>query len=251
VGLSERSAAGTLSLTVLGCGGTYAGPGNACSGYLLRTDEVTVLLDLGPGTLANAQRHIDLHDVDAIVLSHEHPDHWLDLPVARNVYKYVFEQPGLPVYLTAGTKELALPFCADETFDWHVISDEDEVAIGDLGLDFTRTDHPVETLAVRARCDGASIVYSADTGEGWSPTAFGSPPDVAVLEATWFEAPAPHLHLTAHQAGERGAECEAGRLVITHFLPGTDAEDQRHAAQEAYGGPVELAEVGATFSVGQ
>ena len=57
----------------------------------------------GPGALAKAQRHIDLVDVDAIVLTHEHPDHWTDLPVARNAYRYVFDRVHLPVYATAGT----------------------------------------------------------------------------------------------------------------------------------------------------
>jgi ribonuclease BN (tRNA processing enzyme) len=266
MGLSERSAVGPtgpvakppsaepLSLTVLGCGGTYAGPGNACSGYLLRTGPTTVLVDLGSGTLANAQRHIELKEIDAIVLSHEHPDHWLDLPVARNVYRYVLERRGLPVYATAGTKDAAHNLCFDgaeaATFDWTVISDGGEVEIGDLRLSFTRTDHPVETMAVRAEANGGSLVYSADTGADWSPTSFGNRPDLALIEATFVEAPAPHVHLTAHEAGEKGAEADAGRLVITHLLPGTDPERQRAAAQEAYGGPVDLAEPGATFTVG-
>lgn len=242
-----------LTVTVLGSGGTYAGPGNACSGYLVRSASTTVLVDLGPGTLANAQRHIALSDVDAIVLSHEHPDHWLDLPVARNVYKYVLERQAMAVYGTAGTLALAQHTCDRElapTLDWTTITDGGEATIGDLRLRFVRTDHPVETLSVWVGGDGGSLVYSADTGADWSPVAFGEPPQLALIEATFVEAPAEHLHLTATQAGERAAAAEAQRLVITHLLPGTDAHDQQRRAEEAYGGVVELAEPGLTFAAG-
>lgn len=239
-----------LSLTVLGCGGTYAGPGNACSSYLLRTADTTVLCDLGPGALANAQRHVDLVDIDAIVLTHEHADHWTDLPVTRNVYRYVLDRPDLPVFATAGTQALARPLCGrGEPFVWTRIQDGDRATIGDIAFRFSRTDHPVETLAVLAEADGVSVVYSADTGPGWSPRAFGVRPDLALLEATFDREHTNPVHLTAAQAGERAAEVGARRLVLTHLLPGTDPAGQRAAAAATYGGPVEMAEPGATFTV--
>ena len=70
-----------LSITVLGCSGTYAGPGGACSGYLVRSNDTSVWVDTGPGSLANLQQHIDLASLDAIVVSHSHPDHWGELGV--------------------------------------------------------------------------------------------------------------------------------------------------------------------------
>ena len=238
-----------LTLTVLGCGGTYAGPDNACSGYLLRTATTTILVDLGAGSLANAQRHIDLVDVDAFVLTHEHPDHWLDLPVARNVYRYVLDRNGVPVFTTAGTRALALPFCADTTFAWTTVADGDRARIGDIDLRFSRTDHPVETLAVLAEADGASLVYSSDTGPGWSPMAFAVRPDLALLEATFGDGHGLPVHLTALEAGKRAAEVGARHLVLTHLLPGTDPARQKAEAEQAYDGPVTVAEPGVTFTV--
>lgn len=78
----------SLSVTVLGSSGSYAAPGNPCTGYLLRSEGATVLLDCGPGTLGPLQAAIDLADLDAIVLTHSHPDHWMELPVMRNVFSY-------------------------------------------------------------------------------------------------------------------------------------------------------------------
>jgi len=68
-----------MKLTVLGCSGSYPGPGGAASGYLVEADGTRIWLDAGSGTLANLQRHIGLDAVDAVVLSHEHPDHWADI----------------------------------------------------------------------------------------------------------------------------------------------------------------------------
>jgi ribonuclease BN (tRNA processing enzyme) len=238
-----------LDLTVLGCSGTYAAAGNACSSYLVRTGSTTILVDLGPGALANAQRHIDLVDVDAIVLTHEHPDHWTDLPVARNAYRYIFDRRHLPVFATAGTVALAAPFCDEDTFAWTTLTEASEVTVGDIDLRFSRTDHPVETLAVLVSSGAASVLYSADTGPDWSPTAFGVRPDLALIEATFDHEQLRHLHLSAAQAGERAAEVGAGRLALTHFLPGTDPEVQRAAAEATFGRRVELAEPGLTFTV--
>jgi ribonuclease BN (tRNA processing enzyme) len=238
-----------LRLTVLGCGGTYAGPDNACSGYLLRTERTSVIVDLGPGTLANAQRHVDLRALDGIVVSHEHPDHWTDLPVARNVFRYVLDRTGIPVVTTAGTRALAAPFCDDHTFTWTEVADGGAATIGDVSFRFSRTDHPVETLAVLAEAEGATVLYSSDTGPGWSPTAFGVRPDLALIEATFATEHVASLHLTAEEAGRAAAEVGAHRLVITHFLPGTDPTGQRAAAEAAYGGPVRVARPGLTFTV--
>jgi ribonuclease BN (tRNA processing enzyme) len=65
-----------LSLTVLGCSGSYPGKGEACSSYLVRSGSTTVWLDAGSGSMANLQQHVGLDAVDAVVLTHEHPDHW-------------------------------------------------------------------------------------------------------------------------------------------------------------------------------
>src|SRR4051794_5409200 len=95
-----------LRLHVLGCDGTYAGPGGACSGYLVQSGTQRLWLDAGPGTLARLQQHVALTDVDALVVTHEHPDHCGELPVLRNALRFVLGVAGLPVLTTAGTRRL-------------------------------------------------------------------------------------------------------------------------------------------------
>jgi ribonuclease BN (tRNA processing enzyme) len=163
----------------------------------------------------------------------------------------VLDRPDLPVFTTVGTQALARPLCGGgDPFTWTTITDGSRVEVGDLAFTFSRTDHPVETLAVLVESGGASLVYSADTGPGWSPRAFGVRPDVALIEATLDHEHTTPVHLTATQAGERAAEVGARALVLTHLLPGTDPAEQRAAAAAAYDGPVRVAEPGLTVAVG-
>ncbi|HLU41274.1 MAG TPA: MBL fold metallo-hydrolase [Microthrixaceae bacterium] len=243
-----------FSVTVLGSGGTYAGVGNACSGFLLRTDTTTVMLDAGPGSFPNLQRHVDPRDLDAVVVSHSHPDHCLDLPVMRNAMKYVLDVDGLPLYTTAATFEVADSLASEgvgSTFAATVITDGAEFTVGDLRFRCSRTDHPVETLAFRVDHGDRSFAYTADTGPGWSLAELGPGIDLAISEATFLDGSdrtAP-VHLSAHQAGEAAARAGVERLVITHVLPTGSFDDAVAEAADAYGAPVEAALPHRTFDV--
>jgi ribonuclease BN (tRNA processing enzyme) len=245
---------GDLTVTVLGCSGVYPGPGGACSGYLVRSAGATLVVDLGSGTLANLQRQVSPLDVDAVVLTHQHPDHWLDLPLLRNALLYMLGGSDLPVYGTDGTHELAKAVIGDlpPTLVWHTIDATSSVAVGDLRLRFDRTDHPVETFAVRVDHvpAGRSLLFSADTGPGWDPRALGDGVDVLLCEASFAGADeAEQVHLSARQAGGYATALRARRLVVTHVPPGVDPHDQQRLAATTYAGPIDVAETGGTFTV--
>lgn len=243
-----------MSVTVLGSAGTYPGPGNACTGFLVRAAGTTLLVDAGPGTLANLQRHVAPTELDAVVLSHSHPDHWLDVPVMRNALRYVFGVEGLPLYLTAETLELAERLCIGglgSAFAPSVVSDGAGIDIDGVHLGFSRTDHPVETLAMRFDAEGRSLAYTADTGPDWSVGELGRGVDLVLSEATFVDDtpdPAP-VHLTARQAGDGARRADAGRLVLTHLLPTVPVAAAVSEASEAYGAEVDVAEVHRTFEV--
>jgi ribonuclease BN (tRNA processing enzyme) len=248
----DRPHAGDLRVTVLGSSGTYPGPGQACSGYLVRSPSATLIVDLGSGTLAALQRHVAIADLDAVVLSHEHPDHWLDLPILRNAMRYVLDLADLPVYGTAGTLAAARVLIGqlEPTLRWHTVDESSRVTVGDLSLRFSRTDHPVETLAVRVDGAGRSLLYSADTGPAWDGHGVGGGVDAFLCEASFPpEAENRHQHLSARQAGALATAVGAARLVLTHVTPGVDPADQRRRAAAAFDGPIELAAPGTTFTV--
>jgi ribonuclease BN (tRNA processing enzyme) len=236
--------ASEAALTVLGCGGTYAAPDNACSGYLIEGAGTRLWVDTGPGTLANLQRHAALGDIDAIVLSHEHPDHWLDLPVVRNVLRYILDEETIPVYGTAGVRAMAQSLFGGHlgpTLDWSTITEGDLVTIGSIDISFSRTDHPVETLAMRFEIGSTSLVYTADTGPGWEVGALGASPDVVLCEATLDDADSGQVpHLTGGEAGATAAAAGAGRLLLTHLLPGSDPDRRLSEAAAEFDGPMDL-----------
>ncbi len=243
----------SLNVTILGSSGTYAGPEGACSGFLVRSPGATVMMDAGPGTLANLQRHVQPTDLDAVVLSHSHPDHWLELPVLRNALKYVLSKVGLDVFATAETLELAQELTGsrfESTFRPHVISDGAEFTVADQRWRCSRTDHPVETMGLRVDAGGRSLGYTADTGPGWSLAELG-PVDLGLSEATFLhDGPERNpVHLSAHQAGEMARAAGVRHLVITHVLPTGSVEASAAEAADAYGAPVDVATLHRTFDV--
>lgn len=233
-----------LTFTVLGSDGSYPGPGGACSGYLLRGAGTTLWVDAGSGTMANLQRHVGLSDVDAVVLSHEHPDHWGDIEGYYVASRYGEEKrSGIPVFATTGVRaKTTNPM--KPTFDWCIVGDGAEAEVGGLRLRFSRTDHQVETLALRVDGDGSSFLYSADTGPAWSPTALvdGDGVDLFLCEASYTsdKTGAPG-HLTAAQAGEMATAAGARRLVLTHLWPTIDRNRSAAEAAATFGGPIDVA----------
>ena len=243
----------TFSITVLGASGTYPAAGAACSGYLLRSESTSIWLDCGSGTFAHLQEYIALDELDGIVCSHSHPDHWLELPLAINALRYYLHRfdAGIPLLWTAHTAELFALVSGgppEPTFASQVVDERSTARIGDIDLRFARTDHPVETLSVRADCGGRSIAYSADTGDAWELTSLGPGVDVAVIEATLDEDEAGIVqHLTGSEAGAKAKRAGVGQLVLTHLAPGADPDTRVTAAAEHFDGPIAVARTGERF----
>jgi len=239
-----------LSLLVLGRDGGYPGPGGSCSGYLLSNGRTTLWLEAGPGSLAELQLHVDPGAVDAIVISHEHPDHCSDLDGYAVLAKYGLGKGNIQVYAPAGVRERCY-HQGNGALSWEEVDDGDRLEISDMAISFSRTDHEPKTLAVRVDAGGRSMGYSADTGPGWSMEALGEGLELALCEATFttqYEQ-ARSGHMSARQAGEMARSARIGRLVLTHIWPTLSIKDIQVQASDAYGSQVEIAEQGAVFWV--
>jgi ribonuclease BN (tRNA processing enzyme) len=128
-----------MELTVLGCSGSFNGPhGESCSGYLLRDGATAIWVDCGNGTFGQLQQHVAPEDLTAVVLSHGHPDHCVDIYGLHVLLRYGLELGNLPVYAPEGLEKSLASLVSDwgDTFDWHAVGDGDRTTIGSVDLRF-------------------------------------------------------------------------------------------------------------------
>ena len=235
-----------MELTVLGCAGSFNGPkGGACSGYLIRSGETSIWLDCGNGTFGHLQQHIAAEDLTAVVITHEHPDHCVDIYGLHVLMRYGLEREGLPVIAPEGLADHLGQLVGGDwgnAFAWRGIDESEPVAIGDLSMRFSRTDHPPPTYAVEASANGKRLVYTSDTGPGWSVDAFAPGADLVLSEATYLHGEKPaEIHLSAREAGLAARNAGARRLMLTHLWPRLDPHLAVDEGSDAYGEPVVLA----------
>jgi len=234
-----------MDLTVLGCSGSYGGPMGPCSGYLVRSGDTTVWIDCGNGTFGHLQEYCDVEDLTAVVLTHEHPDHCVDMYGLHVLMRYGLERTTIPVYAPEGLEQHLGALVGGDwggAFTWHDIRADGQTEIGSLAVRFSRTDHPPPTYAVELEADGRRMIYTSDTGPGWSVGAFAPGADLVLSESTYLAEDKPtDIHLSAREAGEAAREAGAHRLMLTHLWPRLDPKQVVDEGSEAFGDAVTLA----------
>ena len=247
-----------MRVTVLGCAGTFPAADSGCSAYLVEHDGFRLLLDAGNGAVGALQRHAGLLDVDAVVLSHLHTDHCVDLVAYSYARRYHPDRPPrLPVYGPYGTQERLCQIferrpedALTGVYEFHTTGHGSR-EVGPFRLDLTPTAHPVECYAVRVSAAGRSVTYSADTGPSDDVAKAAEGTDLFLCEATWLDDPPrpPDLHMTATEAGAHAAKAGAARLSLVHTTAYLNRDAYRAQAAAAYDGPLDVATAGATYDL--
>lgn len=248
-----------MRLTVIGCAGSFPGPDSPASCYLIEHEGFRLVLDLGNGALGALQQYIALDEIDAVVLSHLHADHCLDLCGLYVAQRYhpAGPRPRIPVWGPRGTAgRLARAYDLAEDpgmtgeFDFRELSSGDHV-IGPLTVTAARVNHPVEAYGLRVSAGGRAIAYSGDTGESSALVELARDVDVALVEASCLDAaPAPNVHLTAREAAEHAQRAGVRVLVLTHLVAWNESEATWSEARPAFDGELLLASSGLTIDLG-
>jgi ribonuclease BN (tRNA processing enzyme) len=248
-----------VRLIVVGCSGSLPGPDSPASSYLVEAEGTRLLLDLGNGALGVLQRHADIADIDAVLLSHLHPDHCLDLCSLYVARRYGPDAggPPIPVWGPAGTAErmataygLSPESRMAEAFDFRTYPD-DSFDVGPFEVRAARVVHPVPAFAVRLDHDGRSIAYSGDTAATPALVDLASGADVFVCEAAFRDGEdhPPGMHLTGREAGQHAMAAGVGHLVVTHIPPWGHRAAAVAGAEAVFGGPVTAASSGLVLNV--
>jgi ribonuclease BN (tRNA processing enzyme) len=252
-----------VRLTVVGCSGSFPGPDSAASCYVIEVEDSgrtwRIVLDLGSGALGPLQQLVDLHEIDAVVISHLHPDHFMDLCglyVARRYHPDGACPVPLPVYGPPLTADRLLqaygPDAVDELpkiYDVRSLADGGTVFVGPVAITTQLVEHPVVAYGMRIEHEGRVIAYSGDTDACESLLQLARGADLLLAEASFQEGRdlARGVHLTGRRAGETARDAGARRLVLTHLPVWTDADVVTAEARQVYPGPVEAATAGASF----
>ena len=245
-----------MKLTVLGCSGSLPGPDSPASGYLVEAEGYRVVLDMGNGTFGPLQRHIAPREVDAILLSHLHADHCLDLTAYVTALRYGPDgvDGRIPVIGPGGTRDrieaaydpLARKLGLQEMFDF---STPRSGELGPFVVSVASVNHPVPAFAIRLTVNDRTLVYSGDTGESEALVSLAHGADVLLCEATFRpeDEYVPDLHLTGKQAGEHAAQAGVDRLIVTHVPPWGSRDVAVAEASSTFAGSVEAAEADAVY----
>jgi ribonuclease BN (tRNA processing enzyme) len=250
------AAADRLSLTVLGAGPAYTDrPGSSGAAYLVRSRQTAVLLDLGQGSFPRLAAAIEPSTLDAVVVSHLHPDHFIDLVPLRHYLAYQF-RPGrhLRALAPAGLAERidalhARPGFTAEALDVEAFDPSaGPVAIGDLCLEARRVTHTEDSHAVRLAPDGdgPGLVYSGDCGRADDLAPLIRAGDTLLVEISFGIGPVPPgaLHLDATGIAGLLRTTQPAQVLLTHIQMGFDGPAAVDAVRAATAAPVRLVEPG-------
>jgi ribonuclease BN (tRNA processing enzyme) len=250
-----------VELIVLGASGTWPQEGGALSGYLLRQDGFNLWIDCGSGTMANLQRYVAISDVDALIITHEHADHCVDVyPLFYARYYGGQGANGMPLYIPKGFGSRLNGLLSEESieafregFDVREVDPGDDFEIGPFRVKARAMSHlGLPALGFRLENDGASLSYTGDTGPTQELVELARGSDVLLAEATYQDMDQlSSFHLSSRQAAEHAREAGVGRLVLTHILPTHDKGESIRQAAEAFDGPVDAAVEGFTVEVGE
>jgi len=243
-----------MELLVVGSGAAYPNtPGTASSCYVVLHDGAAICLDLGQGAFAGLAGRLEPADLAGVVVSHLHPDHFVDLVALRHYLRYEFDPPRrIRVIAPAGLGQRLDGVTGEPGFAAGTLDFEDrgagQVQIGPFLLESRRVTHMAGSFATRVTfatataADGPAIVYSGDCGRAADLAPLIRPGDVLLCEVAFGPGPipVPNLHLDGAAVGRLAAETSISRVLLTHLQMNRDPAATLAAARAEYSGRVSL-----------
>jgi ribonuclease BN (tRNA processing enzyme) len=207
----------------------------------------TVLLDPGYATLPRLQRRWAVGQVDAVVITHGHPDHCADLnPLLRARAYGVEDHPILPVHAPARALDAVLAlddfYRVGAAAEVVTVTDGHQERLGPFTVEYAALPHHVTNLGVRLTTSAGTVAYTGDSGPDPAVVELGRGADVFLIEATHLEpiTDSDRLYLCdVRTAIRQGLDADARMLLLTHLWPTLREADVRKITRHAEG-PVDV-----------
>lgn len=235
-----------MKFTVLGNTGPYPKAGGACSGYLFEYNNKKVLLDCGNGVLSNLLKICKLDELDAIILSHLHPDHISDIFILRYALKY--KGLSIPLYAPNSPYDKFKELEYENVFDIRIIDNNYTFVVDDIKFTFKEMKHAIRSFAISIEAN-KKFVYSGDTKYTTDLVEFAKEADLFLCEAGVLNKDLINNppHLSAEQAVGIANDAKVQRLVLTHFFPQYKKEEYMNEVDDIFNGIFECAEIMKTY----
>ncbi|MCM3767379.1 MBL fold metallo-hydrolase [Neobacillus niacini] len=244
-----------MKLTIIGLWGGYPKKNGASSGYLLEHDGFKLLIDCGSGVLSKMQEAVQPEELDAVIISHYHPDHIADIGVlqhARLIQGFLGKQcPNLPIYghifddyefgkLTYKQITKGIRYDPNQVLE-----------VGPFKVSFIKTDHPVPCYAMRFEADGKVLVYTGDSSFKDEFIDFGKGADVLLCECNFYgnQNGKSAGHMNSFDAGRFAKNAAVNQLILTHLPHYGNLSDLVSEASQEFTGIIKLAEEFQTISI--
>ncbi len=244
-------------LFIAGSSSAVPRPGRANSGYLLQTSSCALGVDLGSGALSRLREAIDIENISAVVISHMHADHFIDLIPLRYALRYeVHRLKPLPVYVPPGAIDILARVVRPLTeadnffggvFDLREYAPDESLRIADCSVRFAKTVHYIPAYAMRIETPDGVLGFSADTAPCAAVPKLVRGAEVFLCEAAL--GPRGHEngkrgHLNAQEAGEMAASADVRHLLLTHYGATAPPVELHDAAAASFKGPITIADDG-------
>jgi ribonuclease BN (tRNA processing enzyme) len=244
-----------MKITTVGIWGGYPNQNEATSSFLIEEDGFRCLVDCGSGVLAAVQNYVALRDLDAVIVSHYHPDHIADIGVLQHAAMVGMQlkewETPLPIYAhdkdPSSFKELSYKGVTEG----RAVQVQETLQLGPWEVAFCETVHPVYCLALKFSSKGRSVVFTADTGWTEELIGFSSQADLVVADANLYEKYIGIIqgHMSGSQAGQLAEQAGAKKLWLTHLPQYGDKEEILEAAKTKFAGRVDFARIGQSLEL--
>ncbi len=244
-----------MKLIILGSSASYALPGEATAGYLIQSKGQSIAIDMGSGSLSNLFRFQDPADLEALILSHLHADHFADIYPFRLYLNFERPQKKMTVYAPKEAPEQLSSVLSErgkEIFkrklNFKGIK-EGVHRIGNFKVTFANMVHDIDSFAIKVEMGSKSLVYTSDTAYNDKLAKLAEGADLLLAEATLNVKVKDVRHMTAYEAGQLAKDAGVKKLVLTHVWPTFKDKNTKAEAASKFSGKIEIAVANKVFNI--